>query len=613
MSDRIIYFIEYASDKCFNEYLPVDFFVNFADGKFDNNIYPKFSDRKAWEKAARSDYAERIINAANEIKDGDIPQLPFSLYRRFAVDGNRSDYEQLYFKRRENLAYLTLAMCLTGDVEKYIIRLLDQLFAIMEEDRWTIPAHSKWSENWELLMEYEPSDLFCCETGAVLAVMCHIVGEQLDKYCKDISGKLRKMILERTVYNIIYNKNTYFMHHWYDAEFPRNWTPWCSYNCLICAILLERDYSKLLDAINVFWSLSVRSVAIYNDEGYCDEGATYYNKSALMVFGTFQLMSKVQPHSMDKIFALPKVKNMFEFFANIQVVPGRVFSYADSQVSFVPHLHLMAPAAAMIGSELLMNVCNSYEKPLGMCGDYMLSGIGTLFDMPDNTVEKKVELPALSYYTDRVAVFRNRNFVVGGKAGCNYESHNHNDLGQFILYKGDEPIIIDAGTGVYSRENFGSTRYGLWYTRGAGHNAPVFGDIEQKDGKYFAKVADISENKMVMDLIEAYPDEAGVERFIRTIDIAEDSVSVSDDIALKNHLPVNITLVTVASDIKILSADKLQIGSVILQCENIFYDSSEIKPDFVSRQGTLWGLDFTLLHFKTDKLNYKFIFKGVEK
>ena len=74
----------------------------------------------------------------------------------------------------------------------------------------------------------------------------------------ELSEKLRKMILERTSYTIMYHEKTMYMHHWYDAEYPRNWTPWCSYNCLLSAILLERDYTKLVDIVEVFWTLTAR-------------------------------------------------------------------------------------------------------------------------------------------------------------------------------------------------------------------------------------------------------------------------------------------------------------------------------------------------------------------
>jgi hypothetical protein len=33
-------------------------------------------------------------------------------------------------------------------------------------------------------------------------------------------------------------------------------------------------------------------------------------------------------------------------------------------------------------------------------------------------------------------------------------NHNHNDVGDFIVYANNEPVIIDAGTGLYSKNFF---------------------------------------------------------------------------------------------------------------------------------------------------------------
>lgn len=127
-----LYRVEHEGDHYFEGKIPADFFEKIANGDFNRNIYVKFSDRKAWKQAGKSKYAGMIIKKADEIEPGKVPQLLFSEYRRFATEGDRVGYQGPYYKRRADMGYLALALCLTGDKEKYMPRLLDHVVAITE-------------------------------------------------------------------------------------------------------------------------------------------------------------------------------------------------------------------------------------------------------------------------------------------------------------------------------------------------------------------------------------------------------------------------------------------------------------------------------------------------
>ncbi len=64
--------------------------------------------------------------------------------------------------------------------------------------------------------------------------------------------------------------------------------------------------------------------------------------------------------------------------------------------------------------------------------------------------------------------------------GHNAESHNHNDVGDFVLYAGGEPVVIDVGFGTYTAKTFSKERYTLWYNNSAYHNLPVINGFPQK-------------------------------------------------------------------------------------------------------------------------------------
>ena len=600
-------------DDYFDSFLLPDFYKNFAEGKFSRDIYPRFSDRTAWENARRIPYADMILREADKIEEGDVPQLLFSAYRKFAETGNRADYQKLYYKRRTNIAYLALAVCLTGDKAKYMPRLLDNIVAVMEETTWTLPAHSIWDQT--RLLALNPSALFCCETGAQLALVHHLLGEELDKEYENLSEQIRIKVLDRTVYNVLFNPESGKMHWWYTNERPNNWTPWCAYNILICIVLLEKDTVRLAQYVREFMRIIARFAARYPDDGYCEEGPEYYEKASLLMFGAMQLMQKVQPGSMDTLFAEPKIRAMLEFIGHMSMNSDQMLSFSDSQPEFPAALHLIIPCARLLNSAPLLTYCSGKNASLGTSSDSLHAGLGLLFDcfgLPDPGGERERHEKFICF-ENHLAISRRKEFTVAVKVGNNAEYHNHNDLGNFVLYHGDQPVVIDAGSAEYSRINFSAQRYTLWYTRGSGHNAPVFGDTEQMEGKnYTASFLHADLEKIVADLRKSYPDSAGVKSFRRTIDAGENEISVSDDFLLEKPLPATVTLLT-PSPVQILDRSHLKIGDTLLETGNISFDAMEKMPLLEGTQlgfpDGIWRCNLTALRFKSDSTKYEFIFK----
>ena len=61
---------------------------------------------------------------------------------------------------------------------------------------------------------------------------------------------------------------------------------------------------------------------------------------------------------------------------------------------------------------------------------------------------------------------------LAAQGGHNAESHNHNDVGNFIVYADGQPAIIDVGVETYTAKTFSSQRYEIWTMQSAYHNLP---------------------------------------------------------------------------------------------------------------------------------------------
>ena len=596
-----IFRVRNAGDDYFDGKVPADFFDKLASGDFNRNLFHKFSDRRAWKKARQSQYADMIISQADKIKHGEVAQLLFSEYRRFKTDGNRKGYQLLYNKRRENMGMLALALCLTGNKEKYMPRLLDHVVAVMEEFTWCVPAHAHWIKN--TLIDREPVALFAGETAVTMAILHNILGEELDKEIENISEKIRRRILDTIVYATFYNLESSETSGWYIMAHPNNWTPWTAYNVFLATILLEKDNAKVAAFTRELLRVSALFASTYSDDGFCDEGPDYYGKAGMKLFTFLHLLHKIRPGSMDQIFAMPRIRAMFEFIAHIRIGKDHQVNYADGGPFFKPYLEDILMCGEVLKSDILKELGVGKTASLGNNSDYLDASYKLLFHLPE--LPEKVSPGApFSYFRDRLAIIRSKGFSIALKAGHNMEAHNHNDLGNITVYYKDAPVIVDAGSEYYTRLNFSDQRYSLWYTRGSGHNAPVFGDIEQMYGKkYTAFFEHADSKKLTVNLSKAYPEAAKVEKFIRTVDFADEKIILKDDFKLTRPRLARIKFLSPSKAEKI-SPNSLKIGHVIMNFKGIELEKISTLP----KMNGSWGVSLTAIEFKTKNSQYSFSF-----
>lgn len=60
-------------------------------------------------------------------------------------------------------------------------------------------------------------------------------------------------------------------------------------------------------------------------------------------------------------------------------------------------------------------------------------------------------LPDIELMTAREQEGGKDGFFIAAKGGHNAESHNHNDVGGYIVYNDASPVLIDAGSGTYTK------------------------------------------------------------------------------------------------------------------------------------------------------------------
>ena len=118
----------------------------------------------------------------------------------------------------------------------------------------------------------------------------------------------------------------------------------------------------------------------------------------------------------------------------------------------------------------------------------------------------------------QIMTARRGHLYVAMKGGNNGESHNHNDVGSFIIYANNEPLFIDPAVGEYTAKTFSKDRYEIWTMQSGYHNLPQINGTDQKDGKDFsAKVVNHKDGQLTLDIAGAYPADAAVKSWKRTV------------------------------------------------------------------------------------------------
>jgi hypothetical protein len=348
----------------------------------------------------------------------------------------------------------------------------------------------------------------------------------------------------------------------------------------------------------------------YPEDGYCDEGASYYTRAGAMLFRAVDLMDKLRPGSAEKTYQHPKVRAIFEFIAQVRIGKNYVVSFADGSPRLPLWLSCIVPAGNAIDSKPLLEFGVDNQPALGGSGDLITESLALLFDYPAAKVPEKssAEMP-FTCYKDRLGILRSDRFSVSLKGGHNAEYHNHNDMGHFEVFYEGVPVIADAGTGAYSKVNFTDQRYTLWYTRGSGHNAPVIGGVEQQFGEdYTATVElDAGQQKLKSDLSNAYPAEAGVKSFIRELNFSPDQVTVEDTLKLDGKRSIAISLIVLGKP-EIRQDGSVKMRKVKLIPEGLKAESYACVDDLYPIDNPIWEDKLYELKLTGTEEHYKLVF-----
>ncbi|MGA0557712.1 heparinase II/III domain-containing protein [Larkinella sp. VNQ87] len=520
--------------------------------------FPRLNDRAGWAKAD-PEMMQAFLKKAESYQNYQWPSVPATKSLLIERTGDRNEYQAISFQKRDVLGTLLLAE-IYENKGRFVDPIIDGVWSICEESFWGASAHLPKSKDYAGLMDVSRPfvDLFAAETATYLAWVDYYLGEKLDA----VSPQIRKRIYHETNYRIF--EPLMKQHHGWmsknaNGRPPNNWNPWICSNWLNAVLLLEKDEEKRTASVHKLLTVLDEFVNPYPNDGGCDEGPSYWGAAAASLYDNIAMLNLASNNAFQYVYADEKFRNMGKFIYRAQISENYFLNFADAD----PQPGMAASMIYRYGTDIndpdMVKFGAFYRKPSdGSLGRFhYFRNFYALFNQdayrkaPQGLpLPKDVWLPDLQVFAARDQTGTTKGFYVAAKGGHNDESHNHNDIGNYVVYYDGQPLLIDVGRGTYTAKTFSNKRYEIWYNCSNYHNLPTINGQTQPPGSSF-KASQILYKKddlttqFSADISKAYPAEAGVITWQRTVRLNRGkNVQIGDVIKLKKAESVTQHLMT---------------------------------------------------------------------
>lgn len=419
----------------------------------------------------------------------------------------------------------------------------------------------------------------------LLAWTSYLVGEQLDRISPMIRERIQYEIEHRITSVNLERDDFWWMG--FGGRTVNNWNPWICSNWLTAVLLLEKDPERRIHSIHKILQCLDNFLNPYPRDGGCDEGPGYWSRAGGSLYDCLELLHSASQGQID-IYDVPLIREIGRFICRAYISHPYFINFADAAAKINAEASLIFRYGKSVGDEDMMGFGAFLAKKQGMGEGDIRGSFGSLgrvlpliFHLdelleaePREPLARDSWLPALQVMGARSDERSNKGFYVAAKGGHNAESHNHNDV----------------GVETYTAKTFSDRRYEIWTMQSAYHNLPTINGVMQKNGSEFCAedVSYSAEEKNVtfsLDISKAYPDEAKVKSWTRTVTLERGKgVLISDRYELEDVIEnLQITLMSWRKpELEMEGVIRLENPEGIqdLKPISINYDRNKFQADF---------------------------------
>jgi hypothetical protein len=560
--------------------------------------YPTITDRAGWNGVP--EYLRTpIIRQAEGLLDWEWPHIPATLFLEYSRIGNRSNYEEVHFERRRNLITLVFAECLEGK-GRFLDQVINGIWAICEESFWGVPAHNRprhieGSGLPDVGDHYV--DLFAAETGNLLAWTHYLLRSAIAVQLPVVLNRIERELQDRILAPYRERDDWVWLGLSDLSKHPNNWNPWIHSNILAVDLLIEQDPDLRAVTVDKCIRGIDRFLAGYAPDGGCDEGISYWGRAGATLYDALDLLASASDGRID-VFSESLIQEIGRYAYRMHIGGEWFVNFADGTAKADIDADLVYRYGKRIGDEHMMNLgieASRHNAKLDSPRIVTLSrGLAELFDPtplePVSAAKSFVRdawLPGIEVLASHEFEDDVNGLYLAAKGGHNGESHNHNDVGAFIVGLDGKPLIIDVGVETYSRKTFSAQRYEIWTMQSGYHNLPTINGHDQSPGTKFAAedaVAEISDDRssLSVGIANAWDPAAGIWQWTRTSTLyrtGQPRVEVADTFRLAKETDDLVWNLMTAEAIEEAAPGEL-VASHLGTRLKIMFDGDLLSPTF---------------------------------
>jgi predicted phosphodiesterase len=511
------------------------------------------TNRAAWEKLPEKARLALVQQGEEALAKG-IPNLPATLYLQYAREGNRSRYESVYFERRRLLHRLALAECAEAK-GRFLDGIGNVLWALCEESTWCIPAHVGAQKAGVGLPDVnEPIvDLFAAQTAVSVAWTLYLVGPELDRVSPRVRRRASQEV-QRRILSPVMDRDFGWMGFGSKSRSsrPNNWNPWINASVLTAALTLEEDEDRRVQLVHRILRSLDRFLQPYPEDGGCDEGPGYWARAGGSVLDSLDLLAGATRGQLD-VFKHPLIGEIGRFIHRAHIADDWFVDIGDCSAKsgierelvfrygrLIQDTQLQAMATSGATLDALVRSLDSIDLGRALCAlrelDAILAGSGARMPYARDSWLGSDEM--------QMMMARDREdstdgFFVAAWGGHNAQSHNHNDVGNCLVFVDGQPVLVDLGAPTYTAKTFSSRRYEIPAMQSSYHNLPAINGVQQAAGQNYAardvqRTVSDARATLRMDIAGAWPKDAAVKSWVREVDLERGrAVTITEAFDLK--------------------------------------------------------------------------------
>lgn len=194
-------------------------------------LFPRAENRMFWEGLDDVPKNE-IVKEAENFLNYNWEVLLAERYADYLINGDRKNYEEVYFRKRYVLRILVLAECIEMK-GRFLKQIINGVWCICEESSWVVPAHND-NKPTGYVADCLPDitkelivDLFAGETSATLALTYYLLRDSIEEFSR-VVGKRVLYEIKKRIFGSYMSCDEFWWMGLVESKshVVNNWNPW---------------------------------------------------------------------------------------------------------------------------------------------------------------------------------------------------------------------------------------------------------------------------------------------------------------------------------------------------------------------------------------------------